>query len=57
MTDYNPTNNKDLTEPTGTTRIELQHTQDECTKFMVIVTMSAIIASIIITYLLTRRSI
>jgi len=57
MTDYNPTNNKDLTEPTGTTRIELQHTQYECTKFMVIVTMSAIIASIIITYLLTRRSI
>ena len=57
MTDYVPTTHEESTVPTETTHIELQPTKDNCTKFMFAITISAIIASIIITYLITRRSI
>jgi len=56
MTDYTPTTHEESTTPTETTQIELQPTQNNCTKFMFLIAISVIIASIIITYLLTRRS-
>ena len=56
MTDYTPTTHEESNVPTETVYIESQPTQNNCTKFMFLITISAIIASIIITYLLTRRS-
>jgi hypothetical protein len=45
----------ELIEPTPTTTSELQTTQNDALKYMFLITLSAIVAAIIITYLLTRH--
>lgn len=56
MKKYNPLiPQTELTEPTPTTASELQTTQNDALKYMFIITISAIVAALIITYLLTRR--
>ena len=56
MKNYSPhIPQNELIEPTPTTASKLQTTQDDALKYMFLITISAIVASIIITYLLTRR--
>jgi hypothetical protein len=57
MKKYNPLiPQTELIETPPTTTSKLQTTQDDALKYMFLITISAIVAAIIITYLLTRRS-